>query len=232
MRSTLLLMCLVFTVAAASTDAAVVTYTTDNDVYIEWTVGDGGVANRNSKGLLKTQWSGGDTPTAIVKSYLKFQIPAGVVTLNSVTLRLTSRDVGETDNGGDTVEIWALPDAYDGWTESVLDWDQATSTYGNDPNGWYFTVGQQVGSGICNAGKAVATDFSLNVAQLLPFVSADANGEITLCLAANPSTTYWCDRENANAPRRPMLMWDYDVPEPATLTLLVLGGLACLRRRP
>ena len=68
--------------------------------------------------------------------------------------------------------------------------------------------------------------------QLPSFVLANTNGQITLCLAANPSTTYWCDRENANASRRPALAWDYEVPEPMTLSLLVLGGLACIRRRP
>jgi hypothetical protein len=231
MIRTFLMGCVVLGAAAAATDAAVVAYATNNDVYIEWSNTDGGYSNRNSKGLLKSQWSGGASPTSIVKSYAKFEIPTGVATLNSVTLRLTSRDVGESDNAGDTVEIWALPDGLDGWSETVLTWDQATSTYGNDPSGWYFTAGQQVGSGTCNAGKPVATDFSLDPAKLLPAVQADTDGLITLCLAAHPSTTYWCDRENSNALRRPILTWDYEVPEPATLSLLVLGALVCLRPR-
>lgn len=225
------MICLVLLVASLAAEASVVTYTTSEDVYIEWSNTDGGYTNRNSKGLLKTQWSGGGSPTSIVKSYIKFEVPAGVAALNSVTLRLTSRDVGESDNDGDPVEIWILPDAYDGWSETVLDWNQATSTYGNDPNGYYFTVGAQTGSGTCNAGKGVPTDFTLDTTALLPFVQADGNGVITLCLAANPATTYWCCDENSTPDHRPQLTWDYEVPEPATLSLLLLGGLACLRRR-
>ena len=232
MKLALLIGCLVSCVAAAAADAAVVTYTTGADVYIEWSHTDGGYTNRNSKGLLKTQWStGGGSVTSIVKSYIKFEVPAGMASVNAVTLRLTSRDVGESDNDGDPVEIWALPNAYDGWDETVLTWAQATSTYGNDPNGWYFTVGEQVGSGTCNAGKGVATDFSLDAAKLLSAAQADTDGVITLVLAANPATTYWCCRENSTADHRPQLAWDYEVPEPATISLLVLGGLACLRRR-
>ncbi|MCJ7544544.1 MAG: DNRLRE domain-containing protein [Phycisphaerae bacterium] len=233
MKRTLLVGCVVLCAAAAATDAAVVTYVTSADVYIEWTIGDGGISNRNTKGLLKTQWSGSlAEPTAIVKSYLKFQVPTDVLSLNSVTLRLTSDTAEGRDNDGKTLDIWVLPEAYDGWSQTVLDWNQATSTYANDPSGVAFTAGEQVGSGVCNAGKAVATDFSLDITKLLPYVQADTNGVITLTLPARVgTTTYWCDLEDSESTYRPRLILDYEVPEPATMSLLVLGGLACIRRR-
>jgi hypothetical protein len=223
--------CLVLCVAAATAEAVTVTYTTAHDVYIEWNSTDGGRTNRNSKGLLKQQWSGvPGAPTEVVKSYIKFGVPADLVTINSVTFRLTNLNTGESDNGGDPVEIWALPDAYDGWDEAVLDWNQATSTYANDPLNRGFTAGQAVGSGTCNAGKGVWTDFALDVAKMQALVDADSDGLITLTLAAMTSS-YFCDSENSQSSYRPGLIWDYEVPEPATLSLLVLGGLACLRRR-
>ena len=223
--------CLVLCVAAATAEAVTVTYTTSHDVYIEWNRANGGISNRNSKGLLKQQWGADPSgPTDIVKSYIKFDVPADLVTINSVTLRLTNLNVGESDNDGDPVEIWALPDGYDGWDEAVLAWNQATSSYANDPSGRYFTAGQAVGSGTCNAGKGVATDFSLDVAKMQALVDADGDGLVTLTIAAMTSS-YWCDSENSQSSYRPGLIWDYEVPEPATMSLLVLGGLACLRRR-
>ena len=233
MRSTLLVIagCVVLLGMVSVGKATTTTYTTDTSVFIEWSNTDGGYANRNSKAMLKTQWSGGSNPTSIVKSYLKFPIPAGSWILNSLTLRLTTRDVGESDNNGKTLEMWALPDAYDGWSETVLDYNQAISTYANDPSGRYFTAGSLVGSGVCNAGKGVSTDFTINVSAIDPYILADTNKLITLCLPATTSTTYWCDDENGTASRRPQLTWDYTVPEPATISLLVLSGLAFIRRR-
>lgn len=234
MKRVFLIACLVFFAAAVAAEAAVVTYTTSHDVYIEWNPNDGGIGNRNTKGLLKQQWStdpNSGAVTDIVKSYIKFDVPSDLLTINSVTLRLTNRDAEGGDNDGDPVEIWALPDGYDDWDEAILDWDQATASYANDPSGHYFTAGEAVGSGTCNAGKGVPTDFALDVTKMQNLVDADTDGLITLTVAAIV-TSYWADSENGDAAMRPMLTWDYEViPEPATLSVLVLGGLACLRRR-
>lgn len=233
MRRALFLGCLTLLVAAASVDATVVTYVTTDDVYIEWTQGDHGVINRNEKARLMQETMPLSGYDSVCKVYLKFDIPSGDWTLNSASLSLTNAtyEAGEL-NGGDPVEIWALPDEYDGWTEETLDWNMAVASYANpaDPNVNTFTAGGAVGTGTLNAGKGVATNITLNPASLAPYLAADTNKQITLCIMP-VEVSYWCDKERDGDTNAPKLTWDYTVPEPASLSLLVLGAAAVLRRR-
>jgi len=213
--------------------ATTVSYTTDQDVFIEWSKTDGGYANRNTKGYLKDQYSldANGNQSSVCKSYIKFTIPSDVGSLNSVVFHLTNIDVGDVTTNQVGLEIWALPNGYDGWLENTLTWNTATSTYLNDPSGQYFTQGTQVFSGLINGGKAVTTDITLFADRLMNFVSADTDHLITLVLCANSTVGRFCDSENATASHRPSITWNYNVPEPVTASLLALGAMAFIRRR-
>lgn len=232
-RTTLLLGCLALLAAGATVDAAIVTYQATDDVYIEWTQGDQGVSNRNHKGRLVQETFELTGDDSVCKVYLKFDIPAGDWSLNSATLKLVNQtNESGSGNGGDSVQIWVLPDGYDGWDETTLDWDTAVTSYANpaDPNVYTFTAGEVTGTGTLNDGKGVATNISLDVSTLAAYVAADTNDQLTLCIAPS-AVSYWCDKDAGGTTNAPALTWDYTVPEPASLSLLALGTVVALRRR-
>jgi hypothetical protein len=233
----LLVGCLVLFSAAFVVNAAEVTYVALEDTYVEWTKNDGDVGNRDSKTYLKEQWSSPDPNINpyhgdVCKAYIKFAIPTDVLTLNSVTLQLVNDSTN--DNNMDENEIWVLPNTMDDWNQTVLTWNSSVSTYGNDPNSRYFTAGTVATDPnvqVCTYGKSAATDFTLNIDVLSEYVASDNNYKITLVTAALAGNCFWEKSEDGNYYYRPKLTWNYEIPEPATLTVLVLGALGLARRR-
>ncbi len=239
--------CLVLFMAAFVANAAEVTYVSSEDTYVEWTKNDGDTGNKNGKGYLKQQWSSPDPNINpyhgdVCKAYLKFAIPEDVVAnpdgfiYRNVTLALTSQST--QDNNGDQVQFGILPDSMDGWSEdpnsaNSLHWTNSVSTYGNDPNSRYFSVGDVVSepNSYCEPNKAAVSLFSLDPNVIGEYLHNNTNGVITLVAAAMAGNSFWENHEDSNYYYQPKLTWDY-VPEPASMAILFGGGvLALIRRR-
>lgn len=166
--------------------------------------------------------------------YLKFDLPDDIDTITSAGITVRTRAFANK-----WVAVWGLTDeSLDNWAENTITWNNAPATTA-------YTVQNP------DATKAVETDWFLdndntppsnmgfaNNTPLTNFLNTDTNGVVTLILAytgvgAGSTTGVFDTKESGLGDAlAPTLHLEYtQVPEPASVALLGLGGLAALRRR-
>ena len=172
------------------------------------------------------------------KAYIRFELPADFGTATSATFTMTRAIAGTY---GSLHDVYGLNDgASDNWVE--LDgtgvgttWNNAPGNVTTSPSG--FTDSMAVGqfSTFSQSGGGVNGDsISMSTSDLVDFINLDTNGYVTLMvgrLQQSSSFDQWASSEHATL-NGPQLTLEYTpVPEPASLALMGLGGLAVIKRK-
>ena len=168
----------------------------------------------------------------IFKGYMRFGLSSLTEDVGSATLTLTLsyEDMGDSESA--TIDIYGLNDGTTGettWSETTLTWNNAP---GNDTSGNGLNNATYLGSITVSGSDALGTTYTTSGTgtNLVSFLNADANDEVTLILTAGSvdSVASFGTGENGySAPQLDITL----IPEPATLCLLGLGGIGILIRR-
>ena len=177
------------------------------------------------------------TPPDVYKVYMEFDLPTDVWTINSATLRLST--AAATKNDGKNTQLWGMGESYDDWVETTITWTTSVASNGNDPATAGFVVGtaSQLTNNMPWVNGQLTVTFDLVASQSSPgalqtLIQNDTDKKITFGFYG-ASTTWYKSKDFATIDNRPLLTLDYDVPEPATLSVLALGlgGLLIRRKR-
>jgi hypothetical protein len=166
------------------------------------------------------------------RTYLRFQLPNDIDTVNSATITLYKVDT----NTIKTVELHGLTN------ESLDNWVETSITFNAAPAGTAFTTRQPDGADsdlLSNQGissGANATVVLNNSANMVNFLNGDTNGLVTFILSdADNSFAYseFATKENVSVGAfAPTLNLDYNpIPEPASFATIGLGIAAFAVRR-
>ncbi len=175
--------------------------------------------------------------------------------ITSVTLRLTTSAIGaETSSGQFSLNLLGGQPADAAWVEGT---GTGVTNVGNGCSHYWRTFNDGAGTGdrwsssLSSLGDSISgqmavhtttdgdtTDFVFNSAGITAFeswLSGTANGGFVLRGNGGSTPFYgYYSKETATAAYRPTLIIEGDftpVPEPATMSLLALGGVAMLKRR-
>jgi len=210
------------------------------DAYIESRYDNPATENQNfgSSTTLELKNNGNPASSWLYrKSYLRFDTSAlgGHQTLDA-TLKLTPYG---TDSSSQTFNLFGLldGDAGESWAETGITWNNAPAndTADNDIDLSRATLLAQF------AGGASGATIELGSSALLDFINADTDGLITLIVTRETYDPSFGGSQHRFRSREygdsddlfaPTLILVNNIPEPTSLALLALGGLAArLRRR-
>ena len=176
----------------------------------------------------------------ITKSYMRFDISGLSQAVDSATLSLVHATSSNTE-GDETfdIDVYGLNNGTTGettWTETGIKWENAPGEPGNDPADNAFENATLLGTITVDVSNGLGTTYTLSSAALVTFLNAGGltDDEVTIMLTAqdldtNSEGVNFASRNNTTyaAPKLSMT----EVPEPATMSLLGIGGLLALVRR-
>ena len=142
--------------------------------------------------------------------YVKFDISSYSGTIGHAELQMTViRTKGSSTLGTEArIDFFLLDDADDGWSESVITWNNAPAHWDNTPSNYLFSF-----EFLPHATDDPDTTYTFDVTQ---YVAADANGIISFFMAdtvrVNSTSQFW-SKENTNG------------SPPITLVILETAGL-------
>ena len=233
MKKVLVLLMVVCGVAALAS-ADIISLTTTGDAMITDYTPDGNISTSyNSIGVVN-EGSQRRTVVRFDTSSMSTILSNPNTTINSVTMKLTGGPA--TFTGAAVVLSIATKNA--GWVESQVTWNSrstGTSWAGNSPGSESTNVGSFSWSN-GDSGVEYSTTFSGTSAELSGLLSSwTSSSNAGLLILSTGTTTNQIlglvSKEHATA-TAPTLVVDYTVvPEPATMGLLVVGGLFGIVRR-
>ncbi len=219
---------------AATAQAAVVDVNPSADSFVT-TKNDGTYSNNNygTSTNLEAAYYGNNAWWQ--KVYMRFDVSGLTDTVDSATLSLVY--AGNIRLGaGETVvhDIYGLDNGTAGettWTETGITWNNAPGRNGISNT---FVNATLLGSITVDGDDSVGTTYTLSGAGLVNFINADGNDEITVMITGKNATAdnrraYYASKEHATLAAPELSMTE--VPEPATMSLLGIGGLLALVRR-
>lgn len=153
-------------------------------------------------------------------------IPAGE-SITSATMTVTNNTAWSTD-ATSVAGVFGLNDSVDAdnWDEAAVNWNNAP---GNDTTGQGFLNATSLGTFNATDGNGGAQS-SFSSQELVDFLNADTDGLVTLLVRENEGGYIRASTKEESIEDAPMLQLTY-TPEPATMGLLSIGGLALLRRK-
>ena len=176
------------------------------------------------------------------KSYVKFDLSAWRPDAEaSATFTFALLD-NSGDGTGSLVEVFGLDPGFTpgsgilgtNWAESAITWNNAPA---NDTGGQQFTSAATYLADVWMPYSTPAgTAFSVTVPRLGDYLQADDTVTMLIAVGKNSSGSVltgrlsYLDNSENDAYPGPQLAFTH-IPEPASLSLLALGGLALLRRR-
>jgi len=229
---------------AGSAPAATVSLVTVADADVRHIVPDYSLGNRTEH-TVKYPWTANDG----TKLYMKFELPADFMTATAATFKITSANVynplwffeyyvhGLADDGGGGQEEWQERNTGTGstWSWPYITWNNAPGNDVNSENG--FLGNAPLLGTVTEIDDGV--EISLSNQALVDFLNTDTDGLVTIMMSKVSQTSAnstFVSREGAGVTypnaNPPTLELTYvPIPEPATIALLVLGGLVGVRRR-
>lgn len=234
-----IMMCLLVAVClvvcgATAVQAAIVVLPPDADTTLSNDSNRGPTVNHGSSSQWQIRWH--DAPRVRI-GYVRYDITGIDSALYwSATLNGTCKD--SKHDGPITADVWGLNDDAAG-----NDWDESTVTYAtaggvdNDaPEGTFaFENATYLGTMLIDGQDTQPLAFGSNTTDLPleSFLNADTDGLVTLMFIDSVQSgkeVYIDSLEGNTADGHGPMALNF-VPEPATIALLGLGGLALLRRR-
>lgn len=180
-----------------------------------------------------------NTSTNSGKIYLRFNLPADFGTAVSANLKMYCGAVLSTSYGAD-VNVHGVLDSVAGqnWTEiHSLTWNNAPANDTSSGMGFTSDATGVLGTFFMTGGRyggVVGEEYNVSTPELVSFLNDDSDKVITFAIGRVSISSAWhgiAAKEMGSQPG-PVLELTYDpIPEPATLTLLALGGAALIRRK-
>ncbi len=214
-----------------ASDAMAITIVPNADSYISKNNPDTNFGNASTVRL-----RGGTFDT--YKAYFRFSLSEVTGTIVSASFSFEPNSGGSWIATATTYNVYGLNDGHAGenWIEGnggtdndpagEITWNNAPA---NASNLGFDSDATLLGHIDAPAGTSERLVFSS--AALVSFLNADTDGQVTLMLAPTDTglTTIQSLAPRTDATRRPRL--DVVVPEPTAMSLLLAGGVLCLRRR-
>ena len=168
------------------------------------------------------------------KGYFRFDISAFAGPIESVSFELAYSSM-TSDYGADpsTYYVYGLSDGHAGedWGELDITWNNAPGNDKSSKSGVLSSQAMLLGTYDVQFSTISAGDkVTFSSDALLDFVNADTDSLVTLIVGRQQQNTrieLFASKENASFEAPALSI----VPEPATMSVLALGGLAMLRRR-
>jgi hypothetical protein len=218
--------------AATATVGALQGKATQNGVSVDIVMGESRLKTRNNA-------------TNGNKTWLQFDLSALYAANPGLQGNITSANLTFYGQAGNTSAknyiVNGLLDAsgFESWSASTLTWNtgpgnDTASTAGMLASAIY--SGAALYTGNVAAGDGILSDISLatnpttSEANLRAFLNTDTDGYVTFALTPGGTTYLYNVGGGTGGMYTPVLTLTYEVPEPATLAILGLGGLIMRRR--
>jgi len=236
----LVTLCVAVLLVAATAQAATVDVDTNAD---SWTRGNSQDANYGNHVNISPHYR---SDGFIAKGYMRFDISGLAQAVDSATLSLVFAGSSNTE-GDETfdIDVYGLNNGTTGettWTEgdgtagSGITWNNAPGEPDNSPADNAFENATLLGTITVDVSDGVGTTYTLSSAALVTFLNAGGltDDEVTIMLTAQDLDTNsegigFASKEHATLAAPELSMTE--VPEPATMSLLGIGGLLALVRR-